>query len=159
MAELGKDFSGPEPVGDMVTQTLTDCRKVTLNSKERGFCASPLLLQTLRPWFPNKMFFYIYIKRGFLPVSDSQVSGSGGSWHLECSICTPCGICLCNSCISPLPFRFPNIPEWILPENSLKGPIILVAAAFLKFFFSHNFIYTLVCDSLKKIASLAMIFL
>ncbi len=47
--------SGPTPADDMAPQTITDCGKFTLDLKQRGFCASPLFLQTLGPWFPKEM--------------------------------------------------------------------------------------------------------
>ncbi len=39
----------------MVAQIITDCGNFTLDFKQHGFCASPLFLQTLGPWFPNEM--------------------------------------------------------------------------------------------------------
>ncbi len=39
----------------MAAQTITDCRNFTLDFKQHGFCASPLFLQTLGPWFPNEI--------------------------------------------------------------------------------------------------------
>ncbi len=54
MAALTVDFrkhSGPTPADDMAAQIITDCG----NFKQHGFCASPLFLQTLGPWFPNEM--------------------------------------------------------------------------------------------------------
>ncbi len=39
----------------MAPQTITDCGNFTLDLKQRGFCASPLFLQTLGPWFPKEM--------------------------------------------------------------------------------------------------------
>ncbi len=37
------------------SQIITDCGNFTLDFKKHGFCASPLFLQTLGPWFPNEM--------------------------------------------------------------------------------------------------------
>ncbi len=54
MAALTVDFrkhSGPTPADDMAAQIITDCE----NFKQHGFCVSPLFLQTLAPWFPNKI--------------------------------------------------------------------------------------------------------
>ncbi len=34
-------------------QIITDCGNFTLDFKLHGFCFSPLVLQTLGPWFPN----------------------------------------------------------------------------------------------------------
>ncbi len=39
----------------MAAQIITDCGNFTLDFKQQGFCASPLFLQTLGPWFPNEM--------------------------------------------------------------------------------------------------------
>ncbi len=58
MAALTVDFrkhSGPTPADDMAAQIITDCGNFTLDFKQHGFCASPLFLQTLGPWFPNEM--------------------------------------------------------------------------------------------------------
>ncbi len=58
MAALTVDFrkhSGPTPADDMAAQIITDCGNFTLDFKQHGFCASPLFLQTLGPWFPNEI--------------------------------------------------------------------------------------------------------
>ncbi len=58
MAALTVDFrkhSGPTPADDMAAQIITDCGNLTLDFKQRGFCASPLFFQSLGPWFPNKI--------------------------------------------------------------------------------------------------------
>ncbi len=58
MAALTVDFrkhSEPTPADDMAVQIITDCGNFTLDLKQHGFCASPLFLQTLGPWFPNEM--------------------------------------------------------------------------------------------------------
>ncbi len=58
MAALTVDFrkhSGPTPADDMAAQIITDYGNFTLDFKQHGFCASPLFLQTLGPWFPNEM--------------------------------------------------------------------------------------------------------
>ncbi len=58
MAALTVDFrkhSGPTLADDMAAQIITDCGNFTLDFKQHGFCASPLFLQILGPWFPNKM--------------------------------------------------------------------------------------------------------
>ncbi len=58
VAALTVDFrkqSGPTPADDMAAQIITDCGNFTLDFKQHGFCASPLFLQTLWPWFPNEM--------------------------------------------------------------------------------------------------------
>ncbi len=58
MAALTVDFrkhSGPTPADDMAAQIITVSGNFTLDFKQHGFCASPLFLQTLGPWFPNEM--------------------------------------------------------------------------------------------------------
>ncbi len=50
-----RKHSGPTPADYMAPQTITDCGNFTLDLKQRGFCASPLFLQTLGPWFPKEM--------------------------------------------------------------------------------------------------------
>ncbi len=58
MAALTVDFrkhSGPTPADYMAAQIITDCGNFTLDFKQHVFCASPLFLQTLGPWFPNEM--------------------------------------------------------------------------------------------------------
>ncbi len=58
MAAWTVDFrkhSGPTPADDMAAQIITYCGNFTLDFKQHGFCASPLFLQTLGPWFPNEM--------------------------------------------------------------------------------------------------------
>ncbi len=58
MAVLTLDLrkhSGPTPADDMAPQTITDCGNFTLDLKQQWFCASPLFLQTLGPWFPKEM--------------------------------------------------------------------------------------------------------
>ncbi len=50
-----RKHNGPAPADDMEAQIITDCGNVTLDFKQHGFCASPLFLQTLGPWFPNEM--------------------------------------------------------------------------------------------------------
>ncbi len=50
-----RKHSGPTPADDMAPQTITDCGNFTLDLKQRGFCASPLFLQTLVSWFPTEM--------------------------------------------------------------------------------------------------------
>ncbi len=50
-----RKHSGPTPADDMAPQTITDCGNFTLDLKQRGFCASPLFLQILGPWFPKEM--------------------------------------------------------------------------------------------------------
>ncbi len=73
MAALTVDFrkhSGPTPADDMAAQIITDCGNFTLDFKQHGFCASPLFLQTLGPWFPKITFIW---KEDFGPLSNSPV--------------------------------------------------------------------------------------
>ncbi len=51
--DFGK-HSGPTPADDMAAQIITNCGNFTLDFKQHGFCASPLFLQTLGPWFPKE---------------------------------------------------------------------------------------------------------
>ncbi len=44
-----RKHSGPTPADDMAPQTTTNCGNFTLDLNQRGFCASPLFLQTLGP--------------------------------------------------------------------------------------------------------------
>ncbi len=48
----------------MAAQIITDCGNFTLDFKLHGFCASPLFLQTLGPWFPNEMQNLLSSERG-----------------------------------------------------------------------------------------------
>ncbi len=66
-----RKHSGPTPADDMAPQTITDCGNFTLDLKQRGFCASPLFLQTLGPWFPRKC--KICREHNFGPLSSSPV--------------------------------------------------------------------------------------
>ncbi len=50
-----RKHSGPTPADYMAPQIITDCGNFTLDLKQRGFCASPLFLQTLGLWFPKEM--------------------------------------------------------------------------------------------------------
>ncbi len=50
-----RKHSGPTPADDMAAQIITYCGNFTLDFKQHGFCAAPLFLQTLGPWFPNEM--------------------------------------------------------------------------------------------------------
>ncbi len=55
LSTIATGLSGPTPADDMAPQTITDCGNFTLDLKQHGFCASPLFLQTLGPWFPKEM--------------------------------------------------------------------------------------------------------
>lgn len=43
------------PADDMPPKTIPDCRNFEPDLKQPGFCASPIFLQTLTPWFQNEM--------------------------------------------------------------------------------------------------------
>ncbi len=68
-----RKHSGPTPADDMAAQIITDCGNFTLDFKQHGFCASPLFLQTLGPWFPNEMQNLLSSERGLGPLSNSPV--------------------------------------------------------------------------------------
>ncbi len=68
-----RKHSGPTPADDMAPQTITDCGNFTLDLKTRGFCASPLVLQTLGPWFPKEMQNLLLSEHNFGPLSSSPV--------------------------------------------------------------------------------------
>ncbi len=68
-----RKHSGPTPADDMAPQTITDCGNFTLDLKQRGFCASPLFLQTLGPWFPKEMQIYFH-QRTLLWTTQQQSS-------------------------------------------------------------------------------------
>ncbi len=144
MAALTVDFrkhSGPTPADDMAAQIITDCGNFTLDFKQHGFCASPLFLQTLGPWFPNEMQIYFHLKRGLWATvqfffSTAQVrcfwrcpwfrsglvalflktSERGDSW------CT-------DSSFSPLLVKLSQVFESALLDCILKLAVIPVACA------------------------------
>ncbi len=45
----------------------------TLDFKQHGFCASPLFLQTLGPWFPNEMLNLLSSEEDFRPLTTTPV--------------------------------------------------------------------------------------
>ncbi len=159
MAALTVDFrkhSGPTPADDMAAQIITDCGNFTLDFKQHGFCASPLFLQTLGPWFPNEMqnllssekglwtteFFFstaqvrrfwccLWFRSGLVALF-LKTSERGDSW------CT-------DSSFSPLLVKLSQVFESALLDSILKLAVIPVACAPLlpKFFLPVNFAFNM----------------
>ncbi len=144
-----RKHSGPTPADDMAPQTITDCGNFTLDLKQRGFCASPLFLQTLGPWFPKEMQNLLSSEnitldhsaavQSFLSLAQARrfsdaVCCSRVAWHKECDSWNPClAIRLCvvvlealtpaavHSCESPPHF-------WMgFVHNPLQGAVIPIA--------------------------------
>ncbi len=147
MAVLTVDFSkhsGPTPADVKAAQIITDCGNFTLDFKQHGFCASPLLLQTLGPWFPNEMqnllssekrtldhwatvqfffsltqvrcFWRCFCFRSGLVALFLKMSERGDSW------CT-------DSSFSPLLVKLSQVFESALLDSILKLAVIPVAYA------------------------------
>ncbi len=147
MAALTVDFrkhSGSTPADEMAAQIITDCGNFTLDFKQLGFCASPLFLQTMGPWFPNEMqnllssekrtldhwatvqFFFstaqvrcfwrcIWFRSGLVALF-LKTSERGDSW------CT-------DSSFSPLLVKLSQVFESALLDCILKLAVIPVACA------------------------------
>ncbi len=147
MAALTVDFrkhSVPTPSDDMAAQIITDCGNLTLDFKQHGFCAYPLFLQTLGPWFPNEMqnllssekrtldhwatvqFFFstaqvrcfwrcLWFRSGLVALF-LKTSERGDSW------CT-------DSSFSPLLVKLSQVFESALLDCILKLAVIPVACA------------------------------
>ncbi len=137
-----RKHSGPTPADYMAPQTITDCGNFTLDLKQRGFCASPLFLQTLGPWFPKEMqnllssenitldhsaavqsrrFWRCLLFKSGLTQGMRQLkthvlhtSVRSGSWSTD------------SSC-SPLFVNLPHVFEWVLFHNPLQGAVIPIA--------------------------------
>ncbi len=137
-----RKHSGPTPADYMAPQTITDCGNFTLDLKQRGFCASPLFLQTLGPLISKGNAKFTFIREhNFGPLSSSPVetlltlsvvqewldtrnataethvlhtSVRSGSWSTD------------SSC-SPLFVNLPHIFEWVLFHNPLQGAVIPIA--------------------------------
>ncbi len=147
MAALTVDFrkhSGPTPADDMAAQIITDCGNFTLDFKQHGFCATPLFLQTLGPWFPNEMqnllssekktldhrakvqlfyslaqvrcFWWCFCFRSGLVALFLKMSERGDSW------CT-------DSSFSSLLVKLSQVFESALLDSILKLAVIPVACA------------------------------
>ena len=56
----------------MASQTNTDCGNFTLDFKHLAFCASPIFLQTMGPWFPNEMQNVLYSEKRTLDHWESD---------------------------------------------------------------------------------------
>ncbi len=139
-----RKHSGPTPADDMAAQIITDCGNFTLDFKQHGFCASPLFLQTLGPWFPNEMqnllssekrtldhwatvqFFFstaqvrrfwrcLWFRSGLVALF-LKTSERGDSW------CT-------DSSFSPLLVKLSQVFESALLDSILKLAVIPVACA------------------------------
>ncbi len=163
MAALTVDFrkhSGPTPADDMAAQIITDCGNFTLDFKQHGFCASPLFLQTLRPWFPNEMqnllssekrtldhwatvqFFFstaqarcfwccLWFRSGLVALF-LKTSERGDSW------CT-------DSSFSPLLVKLSQVFEsaCLTVFSSLRSSLLLVHLFLPKFFLPVNFAFNM----------------
>ncbi len=173
MAVLTVDFrkhSGPTPADDMAAQIITDCGNFTLDFKQHGFCASPLFLQTLGPWFPNEMqnllssekrtldhwatvqFFFstaqvrcfwrcLWFRSGLVALF-LKTSERVDSW------CT-------DSSFSSLLVKLSQVFESALLDGILKLAVIPVACApFPKFFLPVNFAFNMLWYSTLWTATL-----
>ncbi len=136
-----RKHSGPTPADDMAPQTITDCGNFIQDLKQHGFCASPLFLQTLGPWFPKEM-------QNLLPLRSSPVLFvfSPGETLLTLSVVQEwldtrnataethvlhtsvrSGSWSTDSSCSPLFVNLPHIFERVLFHNPLQGAVIPIA--------------------------------
>ncbi len=140
-----RKHSGPTPADDMAAQTITDCGNFTLDLKQRGFCASPLFLQTLGTWFPKEMQNLLSSEnitldhsaavQSFLSLAQARRFWccSRVAWHKECDSWNPCLAYVCSgswstdSSCSPLFVNLEHIFEWVLFHNPLQGAVIPIA--------------------------------
>ncbi len=163
MAALTVDFrkhSGPTPADDMAAQIITDCGNFTLDFKQHGFCASPLFLQTLGPWFPNEMqnllssekrtldhwatvqFFFstaqvrcfwcgLWFRSGLVALF-LKMFERGDSW------CT-------DSSFSPLLVKLSQVFDWALLTvfSSLRSSLLILQLFLPKFFLPVNFAFNM----------------
>ncbi len=143
-----RKHSGPTPADDMAPQTITDCGNFTLDLKLRGFCASPLFLQTLGPWFLKEMQNAFIREHNFGPLSSSPVlfvfspdetlltlsvvqewldtrNATAETHVLHTSVRS--GSWSTDSSCSPLFVNLPHIFEWVLFHNPLQGAVIPIA--------------------------------
>ncbi len=144
-----RKHSGPTPADDMAPQTITDCGNFTLDLKQRGFCASPLFLHTLGPWFPKEMqnllssenitldhsaavqsFLSLAQARRFwrcLLFKSGLTQGMRQLKPMSCiRLCVVVLEALTPAC-SPLFVNLPHIFEWVLFHNPLQGAVIPIA--------------------------------
>ncbi len=141
-----RKHSGPTPSDDMAPQTITDCGNFTLDLKQRGFCASPLFLQTLGPWFPKEMQNLLSSEnitldhsaavQSFLSLAQARrfwrclLFKSGltqGMRQLKPMSCIRLCVVVLESSCSPLFVNLPHIFEWVLFHNPLQGAVIPIA--------------------------------
>ncbi len=128
----------------MAAQIITDCGNFTLDLKQDWFCASPLFLQTLGPWFPNeihnllssekrtldhwatvqsffslakvKCFWRCFCFRSGLVALFLKMSERGDSWYTDSSF-------------SSLLVKLSQVFESALFDSILKLTVISVACA------------------------------
>ncbi len=136
MAVLTVDFrkhSGPTPADYMAAQIITDCANLTLDFKQQGFCASPLFLQTLGPWFPNEM--------QNLLSSEKMTLDHWSTAQLFFSLAQVI-------CFSSLLVKLSQVFESALLNSILKLAVIPVACAhFLTQFLPVNFAFNMLWHS------------
>ncbi len=113
-----------------------DCGNFTLDLKQRGFCASPLFLQTLGPWFPKEMQNLLSSEN--ITLDHSAAVQSRRFWRCllfksgltqECDSWNPClayvwcvvGSWSTDSSCSPLFVNLPHIFEWVFVSQSSPG--------------------------------------
>ncbi len=133
----------------MAPQTITDCGNFTLDLKRRGFCASPLFLQTLGPWFPKEMqnvlssenitldhsaavqsFLFLAQARRFwrcLLFKSGLTQGMRQLKPMSWILSVRSGSWSTDSSCSPLFVNLPHIFEWVLFHNPLQGAVIPIA--------------------------------
>ncbi len=140
-----RKHSGPTPADDMAPQTITDCGNFTLDLKQLGFCASPLFIQTLGPWFPKEMlnllssenitldhsaavqsFLSLALARCFWRCLLFKSGLTQGMRQLK-PMSVRSGSWRTDSSCSPLFVNLPHIFEWVLFHNPLQGAVIPIA--------------------------------
>ncbi len=144
-----RKHSGPTPADDMAPKPSLTVGNFTLDLKQRGFCASPLFLQTLGPWFPKEMQNLLSSENITLDqLSSSPVLFvfSPGETLLTLSVVQEwldtrnataethvlhtsvrSGSWSTDSSCSPLFVNLPHIFEWVLFRNPLQGAVIPIA--------------------------------
>ncbi len=165
-----RKHSGPTPADDMAPQTITDCGNFTLDFKQHGFCASPLFLQTLGPWFPKEMQNVLSSEKRTLDhwatvqffFSLAQVRCSWCCLWFSCGLETiflkmsERGDYRCTgSSFSSLFVKLSQVFESALLDSILKLAVIPVACApFLpNFFLPVNFVFNMLWYSTPWIAT------
>ncbi len=154
MAVLTLDLrkhNGPTPADDMAPQTITDCGKLYTGPQATWFCASPLFLQTLGPWFPKEMQNLLSSENIILDHSAAVQSRRFWRWlwsrvagHKECDSWNPCLAYVCASgSLALTPAAVHSL--WISPtfwmgclfHNPLQGRLSLLL---VPFFLPHLFL-------------------